>query len=75
VPVLGYLDDLILVPCGIWLAIRLVPQGLMTEFRAEASRRAHRPLSNAAAFAVVGLWILGAALLIWAFWPSGVTGD
>jgi uncharacterized membrane protein YkvA (DUF1232 family) len=74
VPVLGYLDDLILVPLGIWLAIRLVPPPLMAEFRAEASRREHRPTSNAAAFAIVLLWILGAVLLVWVFWPGDVTG-
>jgi uncharacterized membrane protein YkvA (DUF1232 family) len=36
VPVLGYLDDLIIVPLGILLAINLIPRELMTEFRAKA---------------------------------------
>jgi hypothetical protein len=40
VPVLGYLDDLIIVPAGILLAVKLVPAALMEEFRLEAARRA-----------------------------------
>ncbi len=46
VPVLGYLDDLIIVPAGILLIVRLIPPGLMDEFRAEAARRASRPNSR-----------------------------
>src|SRR3954468_9357874 len=46
IPVVGYLDDLIVVPLGILLAIRLIPAPLMQEFRAEATRR-ERPTSRA----------------------------
>ena len=38
IPVLGYLDDLILVPIGIWVVVRLIPADLMREFRADAAR-------------------------------------
>jgi len=38
IPVLGYIDDLLIVPAGIWIAVRLVPAELMDEFRAEAER-------------------------------------
>lgn len=38
IPVLGYLDDIIIVPVGILLTVRLIPDGLMDEFRAEAAR-------------------------------------
>jgi uncharacterized membrane protein YkvA (DUF1232 family) len=69
VPVLGYLDDLIIVPAGIWLAIKLVPPDLMAEFRAEAARR-ERPMSRAGAVAIVAIWIAAAALLLWLFWPG-----
>ncbi|WP_368044714.1 YkvA family protein [Sabulicella glaciei] len=72
IPVLGYLDDLILVPLGILLAVRLVPPALMDEFRAEAERRAARPVSRAGAAAIVLIWVAGAAVLLWAFWPSRV---
>ena len=67
VPVLGYLDDLIIVPAGIWLALKLIPADLMEELRAEAERRGERPTSRAAMFVIVLLWIAlayGAYLLI-----------
>lgn len=71
IPVLGYLDDLILVPLGIALAVRLIPPALLAEFRAEAARREALPTSRAAAAAIVALWLGAAALLLWLFWPSG----
>ncbi len=66
IPVLGLLDDLLLVPAGIWLAIRLIPPELMAELRHRAERQA-RPNSLAAAAAIVALWIAagGAAALLW----------
>ncbi|MFC3001071.1 YkvA family protein [Falsiroseomonas tokyonensis] len=69
IPVLGYLDEVILLPLALWLAIRLVPAPLMQEFRAEAERRATRPVSRLAAALIVGLWIAAAALLLRAAWP------
>lgn len=65
VPVLGYLDDLIIVPLGILIAIRLVPAPLMSEFRGMATERAQRPVSRAGIVAVVIIWLLAAALCIW----------
>jgi uncharacterized membrane protein YkvA (DUF1232 family) len=65
IPVLGYLDDLIIVPLGIWLVIALIPEDLMREYRAMASAAAQRPVSKAAAIIIVALWISGAALLGW----------
>jgi uncharacterized membrane protein YkvA (DUF1232 family) len=65
VPVFGYLDDLIIVPLGIWLVIALIPEDVMREYRAMASAAAQRPVSNAAAIIIVALWISGAALLGW----------
>ena len=69
IPVLGYLDDLLIVPLGIMLAVRLVPPQLMAEFRAEASAREARPMSHLGAVAIVALWLTAAAVLIWIFWP------
>src|SRR6187200_736557 len=69
IPVLGYLDDLILIPLAMLLAVRLVPADLMIEFRAEADLRTERPVSRAAAAVIVALWIASAVLLVWAFWP------
>ncbi|MGK6313038.1 YkvA family protein [Neorhizobium sp. DT-125] len=65
VPVLGYLDDLIIVPLGILLAIRLVPGPLMAEFRAEAARRAERPVSRAGLVFILAVWLCCLILVLW----------
>lgn len=65
IPVLGVLDDLIIVPLGIWLVIALIPEDVMREYRAMASAAAPRPVNKAAAVIIVALWISGAALLGW----------
>ncbi|RWP65507.1 YkvA family protein [Mesorhizobium sp.] len=70
IPVLGYIDDLIIVPLGVVLAIRLVPPSLMAEFRARAAALEEQPQSRMGMFIVVALWLALAALLIWAFWPT-----
>lgn len=66
IPVLGYLDDLILVPAGIWLAMRLIPVALMTELR-ERAAALDRPVSRASAALILALWLAGAGILAW-FW-------
>ena len=68
IPVLGLLDDLILVPAGIWLALRLIPPALMAEYRQEAARRAARPASRVAALVIVLTWIATAGLAAWIWW-------
>ena len=65
IPVLGYLDDVIIVPAGILLTVRLIPSELMAEFRAEAVRREQRPGSRLAAAVVVTLWILAIVATAW----------
>lgn len=64
IPVLGYLDDLLIVPAGIWLALRLIPPELMVELRAEAVAR-DKPRSLAGAAAVVAIWLGAVALFGW----------
>src|ERR1700741_196207 len=66
IPVIGYLDDLILLPLGIWLAISLVPDEVMAECRANASAILQRPTSRAGMIAIIVLWIAGALALAWA---------
>ena len=68
IPVLGYLDDVILVPLGIALAIRLIPPALFEEHRqAAAIRIATRPTSRVGAVVVVVIWLTVAVLAIaWA---------
>jgi len=71
IPVFGYLDDVLLVPLGVWLAVRLVPERIMDECRAEAERRmgagSRKPVSVAGAAVVVLLWLLcgAAAAKLW----------
>jgi uncharacterized membrane protein YkvA (DUF1232 family) len=64
IPVLGYLDDLLIVPAGIWLAVRLIPAALLEEFRAVAMAR-ERPRSLAGAAVVAGVWLALGGLLAW----------
>ena len=70
VPVLGYLDEVILLPPAILLAVRLVPPELMAEHRAAAARAAAKPVSRAGAAVIVGLWLAAATALVWWFWPD-----
>jgi uncharacterized membrane protein YkvA (DUF1232 family) len=70
IPVLGYLDELILLPIAIALVIRMIPGPFMEEFRAEARSRSERPVSRMAAAVIIGLWIVAAAFMLWAFWPT-----
>lgn len=66
IPVLGYLDDLILVPLGLWMALRLIPDEVLTECRQRAESAAKRPVSYPAAVAVVLVWAL-LAVLAWRY--------
>jgi uncharacterized membrane protein YkvA (DUF1232 family) len=70
VPVLGYLDDLIILPAGIALAIRLIPSDLMAEFRLRASSRMDRPRSYVAMSVIVLIWL--AAITAVGVWLFGV---
>lgn len=65
IPVLGYVDDLLIVPFGIWLVIRLVPRDVLAECRQEAAIIAERPISRVAALVIVFLWAGAAAGCAW----------
>lgn len=65
IPVLGYLDDLLLVPLGIVLAIKLIPADVLAELREQAAAMAARPVSRTAATTIVIVWIALAAVLGW----------
>ena len=69
VPVLGLLDDLLLVPLGIWAVIRLVPAEVLAEHRAAAAGIADTPVSRAGAALVIAAWgaflALTAALIMY----------
>ncbi len=71
IPVLGLLDEAILLPLAIRLAAALIPAPLLAELRLQAAERAQRPVSQAGAAAVILLWAAGAALLgrwLWRWW-------
>jgi len=70
VPVLGYLDDLILIPLGIVVAIKLIPPEVLAECRARAQEAAAngKPVNRVAAMVIIGIWVLLAALCaLWAY--------
>ncbi len=56
IPVIGYLDDMIIVPLGIVLAVRLIPADILAEHRATASEAGKRPASRTAAVVIVSIW-------------------
>ena len=66
IPVLGYLDDLVLIPLGISLAIKMIPAEVMAESRVKASQVLDqgRPVSWAAAGVIAAIWLCLAVLLI-----------
>ncbi|MBY5519144.1 YkvA family protein [Rhizobium leguminosarum] len=58
IPILGYLDDLLIVPLGIMLAIRLVPVEVMNELRTEATGRIERPSSRVGLIFILAVWLI-----------------
>jgi len=75
IPVLGYLDDLLLLPLGIWLVVRLLPAAVLAECREQAAQWAQRnearPVSRVAAAVVLLIWIaLASATGYWLLAPE-----
>lgn len=65
IPILGYLDDLILVPVGIVIAIRLVPPAMMAEFRQAAEQRSGRPVSRSGLAFILAIWLACIIFVMW----------
>lgn len=65
IPVLGLLDEAILLPLAMLLLIRALPPGLLTEFREAAEAASARPVSWVGAALVILAWVALAALLLW----------
>jgi uncharacterized membrane protein YkvA (DUF1232 family) len=65
IPILGYLDDLIILPLGIMLAVRLIPAELMVEFRQAASAHERLPANWISAAFIIAIWICGLVALAW----------
>jgi uncharacterized membrane protein YkvA (DUF1232 family) len=68
IPVLGYLDDLLIVPLGIVAAVRLIPASVMADLRLRAVDQ-RKPTSKVGLVAVVTIWIAAVAITAWLFWP------
>jgi len=71
IPVLGYLDDLVIVPLLVWLAVRRIPPPVMAECRAQAAAGLASPLSRRRwiyAIPVVAVWVLLAGVVVLAVW-------
>jgi len=68
IPILGYLDDLIITPGGLWLAVRLIPPEVMADARAAAaSTSVDRSVGRTGALLIVLVWIMAAAGIIYVF--------
>ena len=65
IPGLGYLDDVILVPLGVLLVIRMIPPEIMAEHRDLAAAAQQRPVSGAAAVVIGLIWAGSIALCMW----------
>ncbi|GHA80472.1 YkvA family protein [Cognatilysobacter bugurensis] len=73
IPVLGLLDDLVLVPLGVWLVLRWMPLDVARDARERAQVAAERPVSRGTAAVVVLVWLLAAALVTawaWRAWNA-----
>ena len=66
IPVIGYLDDLVIVPLGILLAVRLVPPPLLAEHRLTAAAAQSRPVSRVAAAIFIALWLAASFTILFA---------
>ncbi len=72
IPVLGYLDELILLPLALrWLLAR-VPAPVLADARVKADAAARLPASRVGAAVVIAIWLLMLALLAWWLWPAGL---
>jgi len=64
IPVLGYLDDLLLIPLGVWLALKMIPAEVLKECRERAGEliQQGKPVSRKAAAVIIAIWLLLALL-------------
>ncbi|WP_109808615.1 YkvA family protein [Sphingosinithalassobacter portus] len=68
IPILGLVDDMILIPLGVWLFEKMVPDALLAEYRAKAEKESRLPIAWGGIVIVLLLW----ALLIWLVWSLAV---
>ena len=68
IPVIGYLDDLILVPLGLWAVRRMIPADVLAEHRARVEKGARLPASRTAAMVIVAIWVVSLAAVGYWMW-------
>lgn len=74
IPVLGYLDDLLIVPLGVVLAIKMIPPEVLSDCREQAQEvmRQGKPVNRVAAVVIVAIWLsLAALVIVWIFHLAG----
>jgi uncharacterized membrane protein YkvA (DUF1232 family) len=66
IPILGYLDDLVLVPLGVALAIKMIPPNVLSECRDQAKEvmKQGKPVNRIAAAIIIAIWLLLAGLVV-----------
>lgn len=64
IPILGLVDDALLIPVGLWLFLKMLPDGLFEECKAKAEEAAERPRSSLGALLVVLVWVVIALLAL-----------
>ena len=66
IPVLGYLDDLFLIPLGVAVALKMIPKTVLEECREKAQKimQQGRPVNRMAAVVIIAIWLFLAALVI-----------
>lgn len=64
IPILGYLDDLILVPLGVYLALKLIPEDVLEDYKKKIEERSttNKPKNWIAGCIIIGIWIF---VLVW----------
>lgn len=66
IPILGYVDDLIITPGGLWLAVRMIPAEVLAEARVTAtSQDIDRSVGKIGAATIVLLWIVGLSAIVY----------
>ena len=65
IPLLGYADELLLIPLAVTAARKMIPAAVMAESRARVERMSNKPVNRAGAAAIVALWIALAAATAW----------
>jgi uncharacterized membrane protein YkvA (DUF1232 family) len=70
IPILGQLDDLIIVPFGIAITLRMIPKYVLDDCaeKAEQMVGSGKPTSRSGAFVVISIWLLAIALTVWLLW-------